>query len=65
MRWLVFLLSTDSDAIDDFDFSKDFKAIHYTIKTVLAGCYLSFISILNKACTLALGMTQLQKYRLW
>lgn len=38
MRWLVFLLSTDSDAIDDFDFSKDFKAIHDTIKTVLAGC---------------------------
>lgn len=61
MRWLVFLLSTSSDAIDVFDFSKDFKAIHDTTKTVLAGCYLSFMSILNKAYTLALGMTQLQK----
>lgn len=64
MRRLVFVLSTNSDAIDDFDFSKDFKAIHNTTKTDLAGCYLSFMSILNKAYTLALGMTQLQKYRL-
>ena len=57
MRRLVFVLSTNSDAIDDFDFSKDFKAIHNTTKTDLAGCYISFMSILNKAYTLALGMT--------
>ena len=44
MRRLVFVLSTNSDAIDDFDFSKDFKAIHNTTKTDLAGCYISFMS---------------------